>query len=63
MLANEQLTTVELKELVLARDYNMQIAWHLAVRWGRVGVLDRLWEWAKRDLNRDELIMNSCWQR
>jgi ankyrin repeat protein len=33
----------------------MQTAWHLAVRWENVEVLDRLWEWSKGVKGRDEL--------
>jgi endo-1,4-beta-D-glucanase Y len=53
--ANEQLTKEELKELVLAQDCKKQTAWYRAVECGKVEEIDKLWEWGKGNLNRDEL--------
>ena len=33
----------------------MQNSWHVAVRKSKAEVLDKLWEWAKEVLNRDEM--------
>jgi ankyrin repeat protein len=46
---------------MLKKDKDRQTAWHVAVRRGKVEVLDRLWEWAKEVINRDELNKN-CFQ-
>jgi endo-1,4-beta-D-glucanase Y len=40
---------------VLAQDKGRQTAWHEAVQWGKVEVLDKMWEWTKKVLNRNEL--------
>jgi hypothetical protein len=41
---------------LLAEDYKRQTTWNLAVRLGKVEVQDKMWEWAKKVLNRDEII-------
>ena len=40
---------------MLAQDNNRQSAWHVAVKWSNVMVLDKLSAWAKQFLNGDEL--------
>jgi hypothetical protein len=40
---------------MLKKDEYSYTAWHEAVRRGKVEVLDRLWEWAEKVLNRVEL--------
>jgi ankyrin repeat protein len=42
-------------KFMLKKGKDRQTAWHVALRRGKVEVLDRLWEWAKKVLNRDEL--------
>jgi hypothetical protein len=53
--ANEQLTKDELSKGLLAEDNNTRTAWYLAVKEGEAEVLDKLWEWAKGVLIKDEL--------
>ena len=54
-MGNEQLTPGKLIKVLLVPDNNMQTAWQFAADWSIVEVLDRVWEWAKEVLNRDEL--------
>ena len=54
-VGNEQLTPGKLIKFLLVPDNYMQTAWHFAADWSLVEVLDRLWEWAKEVVNRDEL--------
>ena len=55
MWANDKLTPEKLIKFLLAHDIIKQIAWHFAADWSIVEAIDRLWEWAKEVLNRDEL--------
>jgi hypothetical protein len=46
MWANENMTKEELNKLLLAENNDRRTAWHLALRWGKPRLLDKLWEWA-----------------
>ena len=52
---NEQLSQGELHKIMLAQDYKKRTAWNKAVQRGKADVVDKLWEWAKEVLNREEL--------
>ena len=54
-MGNEQLTPGKLIKVLLVPDNNMQTAWQFAADWSIEEALERLWEWAKLVLNRDEL--------
>jgi ankyrin repeat protein len=40
---------------LLAQNNFKQTAWHLTARKGKVEIFDKLWEWAKEVLKRDDL--------
>jgi ferredoxin-fold anticodon binding domain-containing protein len=48
----------ELNKLLLARNNRKRTAWHMAAERGKVEILDKLWEWAKEVLKRDDMNNN-----
>jgi ankyrin repeat protein len=44
--AKGQLTPEELNKLLLAQNYCRATDWHVAARWGKGEVLNKLFEWA-----------------
>jgi ankyrin repeat protein len=47
--------TDTVKEFLLAQDHYGRTAWHLAAEWGNTVLLQKLWEWAKQTLTREEI--------
>ena len=54
-LSKEQMSPEKLNKL-LGQNIQKQTAWHVAAELGNVGLLEKLYEWAKEVLNPDDLI-------
>jgi len=54
-LAKERLTTEDIKNEMLLRTYRTGWnAWHNAVFWVKLDVMQKIWEWAKERLTTEE---------